>query len=409
MNFVVYAERRSLLETTDIHTALRVLQSENGLLNARIVDCPAQGLRFESAPNQLIDLACHTVQETDWLHRIESELSQPFAPGSAPLVRCVYLQIKETQRSVLGLCCHHSVADGRSGAALLSRLLTLIATKDKTPKIAHAQALAPMLAVFPKKFDWTAQSDHASQVKANMMTDYRRHGALSDIAWLNKDAPERTPRIIRLSLPPAASLRLLELSREHNTTVHGVLCAAQLLAQFKQQTKHDASTFFLSCPADMRAHLEPVQPTTPTKLYVTLIAAAFCITTETKLWGLAQDIISQTRRQLARGEGHLFFSLYGLNDQPVKLEQAAIFKKRSQSSWPNTMVSNLGRIDTVAVDPDVQHIAFALCPMAYQTVFTAASTYHDQLVLNLGFDAGKLAPQTAQALADDMLEILLGV
>ncbi|MBV5332333.1 hypothetical protein JZU54_01905, partial [bacterium] len=67
----------------------------------------------------------------------------------------------------------------------------------------------------------------------------------------------------------------------------------------------------------MRPHLEPVQPVTPTGLFVSLISATFSVQADTNIWQLARDIIVQTRLQLARGEGHLLYYMYGLDGSPV--------------------------------------------------------------------------------------------
>jgi hypothetical protein len=82
------------------------------------------------------------------------------------------------------------------------------------------------------------------------------------------------------------------------------------------------------------------------------------------------------------------------------------FRKKVLASLPNTMVSNLGAVATVADDPAVQSISLALCPMPYQTLFTAASSYQDQLVLNVGFDAARLTPAHAQVLTQRMQDLL---
>jgi hypothetical protein len=149
-----------------------------------------------------------------------------------------------------------------------------------------------------------------------------------------------------------------------------------------------------------------VQPSTPTGFYVSLISATFQIKSDTELWALARDIVIQTRLQLARGEGHLLYYLYGLDGSPVLPSQMESFCKKALASLPNTMVSNVGAIATVETDPAVTAISFALCPMPYQTLFTAASTYMGQLILNVGFDAQRLSHANAQNLVQEIEAIL---
>jgi hypothetical protein len=91
---------------------------------------------------------------------------------------------------------------------------------------------------------------------------------------------------------------------------------------------------------------------------------------------------------------------------PAALE---LFRKKSLASLPNTMISNVGPIAPVADDPDVQAISFALCPMPYQSLFTAASTYRGRLILNVGYDAARLTEANAHALVQGIQDVLLAV
>lgn len=399
MNFVVLAERRGHLPLERLRQALDLVQQENLLLNASIHWTQEDGLCFSHAGGPAIELRCHSVTAGNWQQPIEQQLSEPFAFEAAPLMRCLYLHMDSPARSVLALCFHHAIADGRAGTALLRRLLSVMARRQDPGPLPGPDVLPAMADVHPARFRWNEQQEAAKQLKATLIADYRRHGPLPAITWLAGEASGRTPRFIRLGLPPEDTRRLLSNAREHGTTLHGALCAAQLLAQCSLQSGTDATPFFLSCPVDMRAHLEPVQAATPTGLFVSLISATFPVSASSDFWQLARDISTQTRLQIARGEGHLLFSLFGLDGSPVLPERLDAFRKKSLASLSNTMVSNVGAIAPVADDPAVESISFALCPMPYQTLFTAASSYQDQLVLNIGFDADRLAESDAQALA----------
>ena len=405
MNFVVFAERTGTLGPERIRRMLNTIQHENLLLQASVTWTVEQGLCFTAVPGAPIELRCHEVTADNWQGCIEQLLSDPFAAGAAPLVRCVYLELSST-RSVLALCFQHAVADGRSGTAILRRLLALMAS-DAEPNSPKGPTLLPTMAkVHPAKYRWAEQQDAARQLKTTLISDYRRHGTLPALPWLASDAEGRTPRFLRLSFAPDITQRLLTVARANGTSLHGALCAAQLMAQLALQPATEQTAVFLSCPVDMRPHLEPVQPVSPTGLFVSLISATFSISADTNLWDLAREVIVQTRLQIARGEGHLFFNMYGLDGTPVLPDRLASFRQKTLASLPNTMVSNIGPIDAVADDPAIESISFALCPMPYQTLFTAASTYKGQLTLNLGFDAARLTQGNAQALAQRISELL---
>ena len=439
MNFVVLAERTGTLKPERIRRALNTVQQAHALLQTRISWTETNGLRFEPAAGAVIELLCHQSDTESWPGVIEQELSSPFAPGTAPLMRCLYIEVAAADdpksaapSCVLALTFHHSIADGRSGTEILRRLLSLIASDNDshddgdsttnatatattiaanaTATLAAANAvithLPSMAELMPAHYRWADQPEAAKQLRTTLINDYRRHGALPAIPWLATQATKREPRLIRLQLGSDASQHLLAQARAHGTTVHGMLCAAQLLAQYRLQQTDQSAAFFLSCPVDLRPHLQGTPPTSPTGFFTSLISGTFKIDPGTDLWALAREIIAQTRTQIARGEGHLLYHLYGLDGSPVPPQALEAFRTKALGSLPNTMISNLGSVSLVADDPAVQAISFALCPMPYQTLFTAASSYNGCLRLNVGYDAARITPATAQALVHAMQETL---
>lgn len=399
MNFVVFAERAGVLDAARVRRALDAVQAEDPLLRTRIVRTDS-ALRFAAAdaplPLQVIDTSA-----ADWLGCIEAELARPFAHEAGPLARCLLLQWPG--RSVLALTFHHCIGDGRSGGELLRRVLARVAADDFDAR--PAGALPPLHAVLPPQFDWEAQPETAEQVYAALMDDYRRHGKPAPLPWLAPHAPQRRPRVLRLALAADELQRLLAASRAQGTTVHGALCAAQLMATQQRLGTAPAAPLFLSCPADLRAHLAPAQPVAPTALLVTMLAASFMVGADTDFWSLAREVTAHTRKQLARGDGHLFFCLYGVDGAVADAAGLARFNKMVMASPHGSCVSNVGRVP-VAADPAVEAISFALCPMPYQTLFTAVTTYADQLLINVAYDEGKQAAADAQACVESLGNLL---
>jgi len=416
MNFVVLAERTGTLPVAHLRRALATVQSEHALLQTRISWTEETGLRFEPAPGSAIELLCHQSSLNSWHSLIEQELSGLFAPNTAPLMRCLYIELAATAAPdspkpacVLALTFHHSIADGRSGTEILRRLLSLMANESAAAPAASVTHLPSMAELMPARYRWAEQPEAAKQLRTALITDYRRFGALPAIAWLAAEATQRTPRLIRKQLDEPASQRLIAQARANGTTVHGALCAAQLLAQYRLQTDTTPTAYFLSCPVDLRTHLEPAPPTSPTGFFTSLISNTFQIGPDTELWALAREIIRQTRLQIARGEGHLLYHLYGMDGSPLPPQALEPFRKKALASLPNTMISNIGRVDPVVDDPAVNAISFALCPMPYQTLFTAASSYNGRLMLNVGYDAARLSDTTAQTLVQHIHETLLTI
>jgi NRPS condensation-like uncharacterized protein len=273
--------------------------------------------------------------------------------------------------------------------------------------VCPAAPLPPMHAVFPARFRWDEQPEAAERVYEAVMRDYRRHDRPARLPWLEAQSPRRVPRLRRLTLPRDDLEQLLAACRRNDTTVHGALCAAQLRATYQLLSTTEPAALFLSCPVDLRPHLDPVPPIAPTGLYITILGASFALAPSTTFWDLAREVPALMRMQLERGDGHLFFSLYGLDRAPADVDALARFDKMVLATPQGSTVSNVGRVPVVEADPAVEAISFALCPMPYQSVFTSVSTYADQLIVNLVYDAGKQDDAIAQACADSMREQLL--
>ena len=188
------------------------------------------------------------------------------------------------------------------------------------------------------------------------------------------------PRLRRLTLLRDDLEQLLAACRRNGTTVHGALCAAQLRATYQLLSTTNPAALFLSCPVDLRPHLDPVPPIAPTGLYITILGASFALGPSTTFWNLAREVPALMRMRLTRGDGHLFFSLYGLDRAPADADALARFDKMVLATPQGSTVSNVGRVPVVEADPAVEAISFALCPMPYQSVFTSVSTYADPVV-----------------------------
>ncbi len=407
MNFVVFAERAGHLDPEHVRAALEVLRAVYPLLQVRISAAPKSALHFSPGAATTIPVQCVATAADRWQDEIAHELARPFATDEAPLVRCLYLHWSAPQRCVLALTFHHCIADGRSGTELLRHLLRYIAAPRRADSAKTATLQPPLHAAFPAPFRWAEQPDAAEQALDVLLRDYKRLGRPTRLPWLATEAADRRPRFIRVALAPEVVQKLLVVSRRRDTTLHGALCAAQLLATHQLLAAADPAAMFLSCPVDMRPLLAPALSVAPTGLYITMIAATFAVDGTTGLWDLAREVTTHSRRQLARGDGHLFFSLYDLDRLVLESDGLARFTKRVMATPHGSSVSNVGRIAAEESDLAVDAISFVLCPMPYQAVFSSVSTYADQLIINVAYDAGKLADATATALANAMHARLL--
>jgi hypothetical protein len=231
----------------------------------------------------------------------------------------------------------------------------------------------------------------------------KRHGRPSALSWLDQQQAQRVPRFLRLEMETAP---LLAGCRANGATLHGALGAAQLLATFKAMACKDAQTLSLGSPADMRPHLDGEIAADGLGLYVTLVHSSYRVGPDTSFWELAREVGADIKRQLARGDGHLLFTQIQPDAYPPTEDGIAAFAKLMLASPQNSMISNIGVVEPVAGMPEVEAISFALCPVSYQVLFTAVSSYRGRLIVNLVYDAAKLSAERAQQLASWIEEAL---
>jgi hypothetical protein len=115
------------------------------------------------------------------------------------------------------------------------------------------------------------------------------------------------------------------------------------------------------------------------------------------------------KRQLQRGDGHLFFTLFPPPAEfPATPDGIAAFKKMMEIAPQVSMVSNVGRLPPLpgATPFQVEALSFALCPMFSHVLFTAVGTFNGRMTLHVNFDAARLPPERAIPIIADLEAIL---
>lgn len=406
MNFVVFAELDGQLQAPELQAALARVQQRHPLLNCTIRTDASGQLAFCPAEPAKISLHVSTVTAETWQQPLQAQLAQPFTSEEHPLLRALYLPRNDADACIVALCYHHSIADGRSGTALLREILIDALTGQTTEAAAHAEP-APMHALFPEAFDWPRHPEKMMDIYGEMKNDIKRHGKPADLPWLEQQQTAREPRFIRVELDQQQATALQQRCREQHTTIHGALGAAQLLAKRQALAMGGTAAMTLSHPVDMRPYLSEPVPEDGLGLYITMLSANYPVDADGDFWALARDVVGDIRRQLQRGDGHLLFTLLRTQAVQPTSEGLQAFGNIMLASPKGSMISNIGRVSPLPQAPQVRSISFALCPMPYQALFTAASSYNGRLLLNINYDAAKLAPAMATQLADAIRQYLL--
>ena len=149
-----------------------------------------------------------------WESEMERELSIPFDPRHAPLVRAVLLH--EANQAVFILVAHHSIADGLSIAFVIRDLLRALSGNP-----------IDLLTVLPAHEEILGVTrSHA--VQAEPSKDSNTTAPARPAIYLREE--NSRPLIKGLRLTPELTGKLRERARQEGTTVHGALSSALALS-----------------------------------------------------------------------------------------------------------------------------------------------------------------------------------
>ncbi len=385
-NFVMFAELTGELDPEALAAALRLARQRHPALRRRFAeDC--SDVWLEPSGDVPINVRCIAAPNADWRPLIERELAAPFAPEDAVPMRCLYATLPgEPTAALLALTFHHSLADGRSAAALLRQLLSE-AISGEACSSAVAPDLPPLHAGFP-----AVHRPDSPMLEGMGAPRRNRQGMKVEqerLTRLKGRVAAPIPHIESIALAPDATESLLSGCRREGTTVQGALGAAQLLATREILGNRAPGALLLTHALDMRPHLETTVPGECLGLYSSMLSASYEFGDESRFWDLAREIGAGLRRQIARGEAYYCYSLARLF---FALQPPAGLATGS-------LLTNIGAIAPIPGAGILRSISFALAPMPSQLSVCTAGSYAGRLLANLNFDqaitpafeAGRLA------------------
>lgn len=402
LNFVVFAEIEGRLDATRLAQALQTVQAENPLLRARIVR-PLGTPAFEPVCGPLVTLQPTVKPFKNWRSVVEDELHTRFDTEQAPLAR--FFWFKGTgKRSVVAMCFHHTIADGRSGTTVLLDVLRRTTT-DTSPAV-YKRALA------------SSQTLDVIRQKPLLL------GALQGAKfWLNKGRealqfPQQLPgfepapradrkvRVLPFCIGPTLLTQLMAQARRQDTTVHGALGAALLLALQAQFATQDRRRLALNSLADLRSVLNGNLTDRDLGLYVTTLCTIHTVGPDTDFWHLAREVRNTLKQTMDAGDGNLINGVYpsrlvlGPHHSIARLLQSAVALGPAAS-----MLTNIGKIDDVDLGPDVriQSLGFCVSPPAQHPVCITAASYGGRMQLHMLYDERKIRPAQAREIVDAVL------
>ncbi len=407
MNFAVIAEGRGALADAALQAALDAAQRRHPLLTVAVESDAEQRLYFVSRPTR--GIALERIPRSgagDWRRVLAERIVLPFALGESPLMRA-YRFDGADDAWILALVLHHPIADARSGFSLLTEVL-LGAAGVAVP----AEAIPPrpaLIELYPPAFAGEAGRQLSGQLKAARKAAAERTGMPEAQARHRPGNGPPKPRMLTLRLEAPLIESLAARARQVDTTINGLIGAAQLIA-LRRLFGDDAERILgLTCAADLRPYLNaPMDATTP-GFYATLVTSVQRVGDAAGLWALAQRLTGSIRQQLSVGAGHLLYDFLPPADQfPATDAGVQSFRDLMARGVQTSLLSNAGLLPALPALPglSVDARSFALLPTPTQPVFTAVTTDAGGMTIHLNYNAAQLAEDAAAEVAASMESLL---
>lgn len=230
-DFAVVADIAGTQPLEKWQNALSMVQKRHPNLSVRVVPDELSRPTLQHVEDMKIPLRVVQVQQDyRWEQEVERELSERFDTEKGLLLRVILVQ--KPQSTVLILVANHTVSDGTSLNFLVRDILLAVGGKTlepMDPQVSNDQTLG-----LPE--DLPAQTvDQVLNLK--MKTDIVK------------------PFVSSHRFSENNTRNILERARQENTTVHGAICAAVLLASRKLRTEWDEARMELVSPVCTRTAL----------------------------------------------------------------------------------------------------------------------------------------------------------
>ena len=212
--------------------AIKLVQQRHPNLSVRIVLDELSRPTLQHVDNITIPLrVVHVGQDYRWEQEVEKELSERFDTENGPLLRVVLVQ--KPNSTVLIVAANHSVSDGTSLNFLVRDIL--LAVTGKALGIMDPQVSNDTTLELPE--------DLPVQTVENVLTLKMKTDIVNPLVSSHRFSESLTQTI-------------LERARQENTTVHGAICAAVLMASRKLRPEWDDTRMELVSPICTRGALE---------------------------------------------------------------------------------------------------------------------------------------------------------
>jgi hypothetical protein len=400
LNCVVVAYVIGGLQPATVRAALDSLQRRHPLLQVHIQDGHRPAYRGEETPPIPLSVMDRTSQG-QWHEVLTSELDKRLPSATGPLARASLVHGQEA--SELLITFHHVIGDGRAATYLVRDLLLAAARHeqigaDDLPRVPARPALEDLL---PGTVRGPGGAGRTIAMLARHTPELLRPSARLT-PELDVKPADRRSLAIHATLSRAATDELVANCRRERVTVHSAVSSAALLAIAAELPAGQAGRL-LSClsAVDVRDRLDV--GTDELGLYASRIVTRHRVPEGGRLWELARDVRSCTRKALRRDEPLLLMALQGRTVR--RRPQGTDIARRSERFAPAAAVSNIGLVE----------IPTSYGPFALQRLHAAAgphllgagvgvvtTTFRGRLAANLIAARPLVSPSRLARLADGL-------
>ncbi|WP_233097199.1 condensation domain-containing protein [Pseudomonas sp. MF6755] len=404
LNVISRVRVRGDVQLDDLRRGLDELQARHPLLRVRIEHDNGLNPRWLPCEQPIPLRAVRGEHDEQWVDEVNArELVERVDPNNGPLIRAVLVSGANNVHDLL-VVVPHIIADGTTVLSLSEQWL-LLAADPHAPRWT-ARVLAPAEDLRPAQYAGEpAEQSLAVQTASDQGLMARcRPGRVEPSVAVALDA--RRTRLLHRELDEQQLEALMRASREQDTTVHGALTAALVLAAARDADAQPGF-FTVGSPIDFRSELQPAVRNDEVGTYVATVPSV--VDAALPFWDLARALTTDLKQRKQKGH-HFNLVTLVVAAAPLSMELARPFMAFMEAEGPiNLCSSNIGRypfVDRIG-NWEVSQAQF-LTGISVNGYFVATiNSSHGRLFWNFTHIDEAIPANRAQCLADECVRELL--